>query len=79
MRPAKGLGDAQRGGRLDRVLEEQLVEIAHAEEHQGVRLADLASKYCAMTGVAPAASGAVWLGWSGAFIAGDPSGVRGGR
>ncbi len=36
-----GQGDAQRGGRLLRVLEEQFVEVAHAEEDQGVGLAGL--------------------------------------
>jgi hypothetical protein len=54
---AGGLGDAQRRGGLVGVVEEQLVEIAHAEEHQGVRLARLGiSKNCCITGVAPVAS-----------------------
>ncbi len=39
--PARREGDPKRLGRLGRVLEEQLVEVAHAEEHQRVRLAGL--------------------------------------
>jgi hypothetical protein len=35
---AEGLGDAQRRGGPHGVLEEQLVEVAHPEEHQGVGL-----------------------------------------
>jgi hypothetical protein len=41
MLAAIGQGDPQRLGRAAGVVEEQLVEVAHAEEHQGVGLARL--------------------------------------
>ena len=54
---ALGQRDVQRGGGGFGVGEEQLVEVAHAEEQQRVGMFRLGANHCAMAGEAPAAGG----------------------
>ena len=58
-----GEGDVERRGGLDRVIEEQLVEIAHAEEQQGPGFSCLIDQYCAIIGVAALAGATLSARW----------------